>query len=173
MTSEADQDKPVPTTRPEQRSESRPESARSPFGPRPLSAVLPPLVRPAFRGRTAATAQVLADWAAIVGPAYAPFTTPLRLVSGTLTIGCTGPLAMELQHVASALIDRVNAHLGRPAVTRLRFVQTAPQKPIAPPRPAPRPAVAAAQRAVAALPPGEVRDALERLGRVVLARRTP
>jgi hypothetical protein len=148
------------------RTEQR-DSARSPYGPRPLSAVLPALVRPAFRGRTAATALVLADWPAIVGPAYAPRTTPLRLVSGTLTIGCSGPLAMELQHVAPALIERVNAHLGRVAVTRLRFVQTAP-----PPMPATARAVprGAADVALPGVRPGELRDALERLGQAVLAR---
>lgn len=152
------------------RAESR-DSLRSPYGPRPLAAVLPPLLRPAFRGRTAQTALVLADWPAIVGPAYAPHTVPQRLAAGTLTIGCAGPLAMELQHVAPALIERVNAHLGRPAVQRLRFVQVFAPPPPAPAGPAARPATEAASRAVAPLPPGDLRDALERLGRVVLARR--
>jgi hypothetical protein len=165
MASDEQQDKPA------RRDESR-DSARSIYGPRPLSAVLPALVRPAFRGRAAATAQVLADWAAIVGPAYAPLTTPLRLSSGTLTISCTGPLAMELQHVAPALMERVNAHLGRVAVTRLRFVQAAPPPRPAPARKTPPPATAAAaaRAAVAGLPPGDLRDALERLGQAVLAR---
>ena len=146
------------------------ETARFVYGPRPLSALVPGLVRPAFRGRMAATAQVVADWAAIVGPAYAGLTTPRRLSSGTLTIGCTGPVAMELQHVAPALIERINSHLGRAAVERLRFVQEAPRAGPAAPAP-PRPALAAAAAAVATLPPGELRDSLERLGRVVLAER--
>ena len=140
------------------------------YGPRPLSALVPGVVRPAFRGRMAATAQVLADWAAIVGPAYAALTTPRRLTSATLTIGCTGPVAMELQHVAPALIERINSHLGRAAVERLRFVQEPPPRATAAPIPR-RPATHAAQAAVAGLPPGELRDALERLGRVVLAER--
>ena len=147
------------------------------YGPRPLSALVPGVVRPAFRGRMAATAQVLADWAAIVGPAYAALTTPRRLTSATLTIGCTGPVAMELQHVAPALMERVNAHLGRVAVTRLRFAQTSPQRTDAPGGAAGRPrsgqAIDAARAAVATLPPGDLRDALERLGRMVLAPRTP
>ncbi len=140
------------------------------YGPRPLSALVPGVVRPAFRGRMAATAQVLADWAAIVGPAYAALTTPRRLTSATLTIGCTGPVAMELQHVAPALIERINSHLGRAAVERLRFVQEPPPRATAAPIPR-RPATHAAQAAVAGLPPGELRDSLERLGRVVLAER--
>jgi len=159
MASHSDQDKPA---RPD-------EAARHVYGPRALSAVLPALLRPAFRGRTAATAQVLADWATIVGPAFAPLTVPQRLSSGTLTIACSGPMAMELQHAAPALMERVNAHLGRVAVTRLRFVQAAPPRPQPPPA-APRLAADAARTAVAGLKPGELRDALERLGQAVLAR---
>ena len=166
MAAETQQDKPP---------ESRPNSPREPgqfvFGPRPLSALLPPLIRPAFRGHGAATAQLLADWPAIVGPAYAALTTPRRLAGGTLTIGCTGPVAMELQHVAPVLIERINATLGRVAVSGLRFVQAAPPRPAARAPAAPRPAVEAARAAVAGMPEGELRDALERLGRAVLARR--
>ena len=166
MASDADDDKPART-----QSGGRADAARHVYGPRALSAVLPALVRPAFRGRAAPTAQILADWGGIVGPAFAPLTTPRGLASGTLTIACAGPMAMELQHVAPALIERVNAHLGRAAVTRLRFVQSAPPVPAIPPSPpSPPPATEAAHEAVADLPPGAVRDALERLGRVVLAR---
>ena len=61
------------------------------YGPRPVSALMPRLTRAAFRRRAPATAQVLADWSAIVGPAIAAVTTPRRLASGTLTIACAGP----------------------------------------------------------------------------------
>ena len=94
------------------------------YGPRPVSALMPRLTRPAFRRRSPATAQVLADWAAIVGPAIAAVTTPRRLSAGTLTIACAGPIAMELQHLAGEVIARINAHLGSQVVTALRFVQT-------------------------------------------------
>ena len=69
------------------------------YGPRPVGALMPRLTRPAFRRRAPATAQVLADWSAIVGPAIAAVTTPRRLAAGTLTIACAGPIAMELQHL--------------------------------------------------------------------------
>ena len=137
------------------------------YGPRPVGALLPALVRPAFRRRAPATAQVLADWEAIVGPALAAVTTPRKLFSGTLAIGCAGPVAMELQHLAVPLMARINGHLGRVAVTRLRFLQDVP--PPRPTLPPPRPqAIEAARRAVASLPEGQLRDALESLGRVVL-----
>ncbi len=140
------------------------------YGPRAVGALVPALVRPAFRKRAPATAQVLADWEAIVGPAIAAVSVPRKLFGGTLAIACSGPLALELQHLAPQLMERINRHLGRIAVTRLRFVQDAPPARAAPrpPRPA---AVAQARAAVAGLPEGELRDALEALGRAVLAGR--
>ncbi len=141
------------------------------FGPRPLGALIPPLVRPAFKKRAPATAQVLADWEVIVGPAIAAVTTPRKLFQATLAIACNGPIAMELQHLAPTLIGRINAHMGQIVVTRLRFVQdfTAP-KPLPPGR---KPATQAAQAAVAGLPEGPLRDALESLGRMVLSTSPP
>ena len=147
-----------------------PEAGRHMYGPRAIGALVPGLVKPAFNKRAPATAQVVADWETIVGPAIAGVSVPRKLFSGTLAIGCSGPLALELQHLAPQLIERINRHLGKIAVTRLRFVQDAPLARV-PPRP-PRPAaVAQVRAAVAGLPAGDLRDALEALGRAVLAGR--
>jgi hypothetical protein len=146
--------------------------ARHVYGARPLGALMPRLTRPAFRRRAPATAQVLADWAAIVGPAIAAVATPRRLVAGTLTIACTGPIAMELQHLGGELIARINTHLGTQVVQGLRFVQTLATDAL--PRPlqaAPDPAdQAQAEAAVAHLPDGDLRTALAALGGAILAR---
>jgi hypothetical protein len=141
------------------------------YGPRPLGALVPKVARPAFRAMNAATAQVMADWDAIVGPMLAAVSAPRRLSAGTLTIACTGPVAMELQHYATELISRINTHLGTTTVRSLRFVQTTSiRAAAAPPPPPPPPWVAeAAEKAVAALPEGDLRDALAALGRAVLA----
>ena len=142
-------------------------TARHVYGPRALGALLPPITRPAFRRRAPAAAQLMADWPAIVGPALAAVAHPRRLSGGTLTLGCTGPQALELQHLAAALIDRINAQLGRVTVERLRFVQEAPAAaPAGPPARVRREAAAVPQ--VAGLPPGDLRAALERLGQAVL-----
>ncbi|HEY2616640.1 MAG TPA: DUF721 domain-containing protein [Acetobacteraceae bacterium] len=141
------------------------------YGPRPVGALMPRLTRAAFRRRSPATAQVMADWSAIVGPAIAAVTTPRRLSAGTLTIACAGPIAMELQHLAGEVIARINAHLGSRTVTGLRFVQT-PEllAPLAalplPPDPA---KLAAVDAAVDSLPEGELRSALATLGRAMLS----
>jgi hypothetical protein len=145
------------------------DDKRSVYGPRPVSALVPALVRPAFRARAPATAQVLADWEAIVGPAIAAVSTPRKLFAGTLAIACSGPMAMELQHLSEQLIARINTYVGRVTVTRLRFTQDQSVPPILP-EPRPR-AVAAARKAVSGIADPELHEALERLGQSVLARR--
>ena len=143
------------------------------YGPRPVGALVPVETRASFRERAPATAQVMMDWQAIVGPALAAVTTPRRLSAGTLTIACTGPIAMELRYMGVELINRINGHLGRTAVHSLRFTQaTADARLPVPPAPPPR-AVAAAEAAVADLPAGELRAALVALGSLVLASRKP
>ncbi len=156
MATEPDQDKPHKAKNDE----------RHMFGPRSIATLLGPLLRPAFRKRAPGTAQLLADWDAVIGPALGAVTTPRKLSGGTLTLACSGPVAMELQYLGPALMQRVNAHLGQNAVARLKFVAdlTLPK-----PRPQPpKPATEAARAAVADLPEGELREALERLGQMVL-----
>lgn len=140
-------------------------------GPRQIAALVPGLLRPALGRRAPATVALIADWEVIAGPAIAAAARVRRLSAGTLTLACSGPVALELQHLAAPLIERVNTHLGRAAVARLRFVQAPPAPLPAAPAPPPAPAAQAeARAAVAALPPGPLRDALEALGRAVLTR---
>jgi hypothetical protein len=148
------------------------EGRRFPTAPVPLGNLLPRLTRPAFRKRSPAGAQIMADWPQMVGPALAAVTSPQRLSAGTLVLACSGPVAMELQHLAPELIGRINGHLGRAAVERLRFMQVAPAAgpraaPPAPPAAIPAPV----QDRLAGLPAGELRDALENLARGVYRKR--
>ena len=139
------------------------KAARHPFGPRPIGALVPGVTRPAFRKQSPAAAQLLSDWPLIVGPALAATAQPKRFHAGTLTLGCSGPAALELQHLAGPLVERINGHLGRPLVQRLRFVhQASPQAPT-PPRQRPR----AEPLAIEGLPDGPLRDALGALGAAV------
>ena len=134
------------------------------FGaPRAVGGLLPAIVRPAFRKRAPATAQLLADWPAITGPAIAAVSLPRKLFQGTLAIACSGAIAMELQHMAPQLIQRINGHFGQNMVTRLRFVQDASVAPVLPAAP-PKLATEAARAAVRHLPEGRLRDALIGLG---------
>jgi hypothetical protein len=151
-------------------------------GPVAVAGLIGAVTRPLMRGRQAAVARLSLDWPQVVGPALAAVTVPERLTGaaggGTLTIRASGPMALELTHLAPELIARVNAHLGRDAITRLKFSaegrRAAPSvlpPPPPPPRPPPREATQKAATAVADLPDGPLKDALARLGAHVLARR--
>ena len=99
---------------------------------RGLAELVPGLTRAAYKKRSPAGALLMTDWASIVGPRLALETEPRRLSGTQLTIACSGPMAMELQHVSGTLIERINTHAGRRVVERLRFVQdgvTAPRVP--------------------------------------------
>lgn len=143
--------------------------ARYVHGPRPIAAVVPAATRTAFRRAAPGVAQLMEAWVGIVGPSLAGVTVPRRLAQGTLTVGCSGPVAMELQHLSMELIGRINQYLGSQTIHRLRFIQTAAIG--TPVRSTPRPnaaAEAAAAEAVADLPDGPLRTALTELGRAVL-----
>jgi hypothetical protein len=138
-------------------------------GPRPLGALVPALTRPAFKRKSPAGAQVMADWPALVGPAIAAVSQPLRLAQGTLTLACSGPVAMELQHLAPQLAGRINAALGRVAVERFRFVQQPPRAAAPPARvgSAPKPLPARVESALEGVGSPELRAALARMARGV------
>ena len=145
------------------------DNPRHVYGPRPIGALLPAVTRPAFRKRSPAAAQLLADWPAIVGPALAAVTAPRKFSGGTLAIACSGPIALELQHLSAEVMARINAHLGRVTVERLRFVQESVSGfrlvpvQVASPR-----AIGRAVALVQGLPEGALRDALVALGSAVL-----
>jgi hypothetical protein len=106
-----------------QKAIAQPEEYRRSFAPRGIAALLAPVLRPVFRRRAPAAAQLLADWPMLAGPDLAVRAAPVKFAAGTLTLACAGPVAMELQLSAPALIQRLNLGLGSAVVERLRFVQ--------------------------------------------------
>ncbi len=139
-------------------SSSSPTPDRRAYVTQALADLVPGLTRAAYRRRSPAGALLMSEWGSVVGPRLAIETSPKRLVGGTLTIACSGAMAMELQHLSAAVIERINAHAGHRLVERLRFVQEPVMAVVAPVRrrmEAPVP--------LAELPPGELNDALARL----------
>jgi len=67
-------------------------------------------------------------WEEIAGPETARLAQPIKLgesaSGGTLTLRAEPGAALFLQHESRALCERINAYLGRAAVSRLRFVQS-------------------------------------------------
>lgn len=147
-----------------------------------MARLLGSILDPAARRRGFAEASLLADWAAIVGPAMARRCQPVRVDhapgrrgAGTLLLQASSAAALEIQHGAPQLIERINAYFGHRAVRQLRLVQM----PL-PPAPAPAPPrlrpVAPEEEAALAAGVAEVADealrtALLTLGRTVSARR--
>jgi hypothetical protein len=135
-------------------------ASRRTFVSLPLAQLVPPITRTAFRARSPAGADLMANWAAIVGPRLAEQTMPRKLSRGQLTIACSGPVGMELQHAAAVLIERINVQTGTRLVERLRFVQA--QVAVRPPAMADSLPVVA--EPLEALPAGPLNEALAALG---------
>ena len=140
------------------------------YGPRALGSLVPVVTRQTYRKHNPASAQIVADWEIIVGPKVAAMTVPRRLDRGVLTIGCSGPAAMDLHYMGVEVINRINTHLGGLPVHTLKFTQAGmPRKP-PPTVPKPPEAILEAEAAVADLPDGDLKSALAALGRVVIGR---
>jgi hypothetical protein len=147
-------------------------------GLRAIGVALPTVTKGAVARRGFAEARLLMDWQTIVGETLARYTQPARLsrgkgeTGGVLHIRVAGAFALELQHLAPTVIERINAHFGHQAVIRLRMTQDLPAT-LAKPRKRPKPLGAAAEAGLATLV-GDVgdsglKDALARLGRAILA----
>jgi hypothetical protein len=144
-------------------------------GFRAAGASLPRIVAPIVaRHGAGILARLKAEWATIVGPELAQSTWPEALArGGTLKLHVAPMKALEVQHRVPLVIERINLFFGREAVTRLVLVQG--PLPLGPPAPpalgrALDPGEAAAlDRRIAAVPSAELREALARLGRRVIA----
>lgn len=136
-----------------------PPEARRNYAARGIAGLLAPVLRPAFKRRAPAAAQLLADWQQLAGPELSARAAPVKFAGGTLTLACTGPTAMELQLLTPQIIARLNLALGHGMIERLRFVQQAPNIS------APRPARLAGKPAPPPedLPEGPLGEALARL----------
>ncbi|MGO9392701.1 DUF721 domain-containing protein, partial [Rhodoblastus sp.] len=84
----------------------------------------------------------------------------------TLVLRVSGGMAIEIQHMAPQLIERVNAHLGWRAVGRLAIRQGPLQKAFGPKRVAPPDpqALLQAREATEGVEDERLREALVRLG---------
>jgi hypothetical protein len=96
------------------------------------------LMAEALAARGLGETSLISDWPAIVGEAIARHARPIELqwppraakrdpdapaVSAILVLRVESAFALEAQHSASVIIDRVNAHLGWRCVDRIAFRQ--------------------------------------------------
>lgn len=158
--------------------------------PKPLAELIDGCVGPAFAAQGFASADILAAWPEIVGDRLARVSRPQRLEwprrtrgadpharpePGTLIVRVEGAFALEFQHLAPLLVERLNAHYGWRCVGRVALRQGRVgamgrgRAAVAALDPARRAEVAAA---VAGIAEDGLRAALDRLGTAVAAETT-
>ena len=127
----------------------------------------------------------MARWAEIAGPEIAAHSQPVKInwprpptagaaaeappEPATLVLRVEGPAALEIQHLSSVILERVNRFFGWRAIGRLSLRQ-APLRRREEKRPPPPPDPAVAARIAASLPQVEdddLRAALARLGAAI------
>ena len=152
---------------------------------KPLAELLDACIGPAFAAQGFASTDILAAWPEIVGERLARYCQPSKLEwprrrrreeegrpdPGTLVVRVEGVFALELQHLAPIVIQRVNAHYGWACVAKIVLRQGRVDR-IG--RKVPPPAVDPVRRgevalAVRTIDDDALRDALDRLGTAVVA----
>lgn len=105
--------------------------------PHPVSGDAGSVAHAAFLRAGFSDPTLVLRWEEIAGPEVARLARPVKLTDGpsggTLTLRATPGAALFLAHEKRPLCDRINAYLGRPAVTQLKFSQGAFLPP--PPKP--------------------------------------
>jgi hypothetical protein len=114
-----------------------------------------------------------AHWATIIGDEWAAMSWPTALGrDGVLKLRTAPATALELQHRAPLLIDRINLFFGRPVVNRLVLVQGPLPADSPATGPGPRPLapneVQRLDSQLAEIADPELRAALARLGKVLI-----
>ena len=101
--------------------------------PRQLSVFLKPCLGAAFAQQGFAAGEIVTRWAEIVGAEFAAHSEPVKLQwprrdveepePATLILRAEGPAAIEIQHAAPIIIERVNRFFGWAAVKRIAIRQ--------------------------------------------------
>jgi hypothetical protein len=150
--------------------------------PRPLADLVNRCLGDVFARQGFASADIVTHWPDIVGPEVAAHAEPMQLKwprtargsdeeagPATLVLRVEGPAAIEIQHLAGVILERVNRFYGWRAVDRIALRQ-APLARRTRPRPALGPSADAVANVAATLPDiadESLRAALARLGAAI------
>jgi hypothetical protein len=157
---------------------------------RPLRDLLGAVVGDAFTRQGFASAELVTRWPEIAGSEVAAISEPIKIqwpraspslpspasagsagwaqTPGTLVLRVEGPAAIEIQHLAQVICERVNRFLGWRAIERIAYRQAPLRR--ANRRPARKADAGAAARLAASLPQiadDDLRAAVARLGAAV------
>lgn len=162
-----------------------------PFKPRlsPLADLLDSAIGPILAAKGFAASDVVVGWPEIVGPRLAAHCEPLRMrwprrpagvvedgpsEPATLEIRVEGAFALEVQHIAPVIIERVNTRYGWRCVGRVVLKQGPVGRDRVAPSPPPPPderSLAQARDVVGEVEDEALREALVRLGAGILSRK--
>ena len=159
--------------------------------PKPLADLIDACLGPALAAQGFAASDIIVAWPEIVGERLARFTQPLRIEwprgsagrdrdarpePATIVVRVESAFALEMQHLAPVVLERVNAHYGWRCVGRIVLKQGPVKRDI--PRAPAEVVLTEADRQRVADAVGDVgedalRGALERLGQAVVGARQP
>ena len=149
-----------------------------------LADLVGPCLVAAFKRHGFASTEIVTHWEDIVGSEIAAHAEPIKITwprqadqteapePATLVLRCQGPAAIEIQHQAAVIIERINRFLGWRAIGRIALRQ-APLARRDKPRPPPPPDAAEARRiadSMTGITDEDLRAALGRLGAAVKRR---
>ncbi|MXQ13690.1 DUF721 domain-containing protein [Microvirga makkahensis] len=153
---------------------------------RPIAEFLDVCLSPSLAAQGFATSDVIMAWPDIVGERLAAFTQPLKIEwkrkpphadpearpePATLVVRVESAFALELQHMAPTVIDRVNTYYGWRCIGRIVLkqgpVRRVERKP--PPAPPLTPAeMTKVDTAIDGIAEDGLKAALDRLGRAIV-----
>ena len=151
-----------------------------PISAKPLSLLLSDVFAEAYAKQGFAARELVTRWEEIAGPEISAHSEPLRMqwprpVEGqppepaTLVLRVEGPMALEIQHSADVILERVNRFFGWSAVGKLAFRQAPLSRRRRPgrPRPPDPKAVAKVAETLGEIEDEQLRSALARLGAAI------
>ena len=156
---------------------------------RPLADLVAPAIGKTLAARGFAAADVVMAWPDIVGERLAEVSEPIALewprsatardtpgAAATLVLRVEGAFGLELQHLAPAILERVNAYFGWRCAAKLVIRQgRVSREPRARPprRPPGKEALALGRLRAAGIADETLREALAQLGALVLDKGSP
>lgn len=160
--------------------------AKTPARTRPLADLIESCLGPTLQAQGFAASDILVAWADIVGPRLAGTCQPLKLEwrrrgppldpkarpePATLIVRVESAFALEMQHLAPIILERVNTHYGWRCVGRLVLKQGRVRR--SPARSPGTPILTDADRrrlhaATATVGENDLKAALDRLGAAVI-----
>ena len=154
------------------------QRGRAQYRPAPTAGMaVAKIVRPLskkFQGGSSA-AMLHKHWPEIVGERWAKISTPVKFTGGkdgrTLVISAPGGAAALISAASGAILERLNAYMGEGSVSYIRLVQSkiATQAPSKARKRGLSPSEQnKLQEGLSKIPEGDLKQALEKLGRGVL-----